>query len=50
MEPKRPTKRLVILKSINYTNYKKDTTINSEDINDNEDEDYLGSDDANGIP
>ena len=50
MEPKRPTKRLVILKSINYTNYREDATTNSEDVNNNKDEDYLGSDDANGIP
>ena len=50
MKLKRPTKRLVILKSINYTKYREDATINSKDINDNEDEDYLGSDDANGIP
>ena len=50
MEPKRPIKRLVTLKSINYTKYKEDTTINSEDINDNKDEDYLGSNNANGIP
>ena len=48
--PKRPTKRLVTLKSINYTNYREDTTINNEDINDDKDEDYLGSDNANGIP
>ena len=47
---KRPTKRLATLNNIDYTNYKKDTTANSEEVNDNKDEDYLGSDNANGIP